>query len=34
VAPQGRVREVLEVTQLARAMPCLSDEATALASFT
>jgi anti-sigma B factor antagonist len=33
VAPPGRVREVFEVTQLARAIPCLADEATALAGF-
>jgi anti-sigma B factor antagonist len=33
VAASGRVRDVLEVTQLARAMPCLPDEATALAAF-
>ena len=33
VVPPGRVREVLEVTQLARAMTCYYDEASALASF-
>jgi len=31
--PPGRVREVFEVTQLARAITCFEDEATALASF-
>ena len=33
VVSPGRVREVLEVTQLARAMTCYYDEASALASF-
>jgi len=33
VVPPGRVREVFEVTQLARAITCFQDEATALASF-
>ncbi|HXZ18801.1 MAG TPA: STAS domain-containing protein [Candidatus Acidoferrales bacterium] len=33
VVPPGRVREVFEVTQLARAITCFEDEATALASF-
>lgn len=33
VVPAGRVREVFEVTQLSKAIPCLSDEAAALAAF-
>lgn len=33
VVPPGRVREVFEVTQLARAITCFPDEASALASF-
>ena len=33
VVPPGRVREVFEVTQLARAITCYSDEASAMASF-
>jgi anti-anti-sigma factor len=33
VVPPGRVREVFEVTQLARAITCFADEASALASF-
>jgi anti-sigma B factor antagonist len=33
VVTPGRVREVIEVTQLSRAIPCLADEATALAGF-
>jgi len=33
VVPPGRVREVFEVTQLARAITCYSDEASAMSSF-
>jgi len=33
VVPPGRVREVFEVTQLARAITCYSDEASAMAGF-
>ncbi len=33
VVPPGRVRAVFEVTQLARAMTCYDDEASALATF-
>ncbi|HVN09125.1 MAG TPA: STAS domain-containing protein [Patescibacteria group bacterium] len=33
VVPPGRVREVFEVTQLARAITCYSDESSAMASF-
>jgi len=33
VVPPGRVREVFEVTQLAKAIHCLNDEASGLASF-
>jgi len=33
VVPPGRVREVFEVTQLSKAIQCLNDEASALATF-